>query len=66
MKVYRNLEEINLDLKRVSLERQIALEEMKGLKEEVKQDLRPYNWMNTALSAVKKYGIIYLIRKVLR
>jgi len=66
MKVYKNLDEINLDLKRVNLERQIAWEEMKGLKEEVKHDLRPYNWLNTALSAVKKYGVIYLIRKVLR
>lgn len=66
MKTYKDLSEINLDLKRLNLERQIAWEEMKGLNQEVKQDLRPYSWINTVLSAVKKYGIIYLIRKVLR
>ena len=62
MKIYKNLGQINMDLKRLSLERQIAWEEMKGLKQEVKHNLRPYNWLNTALSTVKKYGIIYLIR----
>ncbi len=66
MKVYKNLHEVNLDLKRLNLERQIAWEEMKGLKEEVKNNLRPYNWINTVLSSVKKYGVIYLIRKLLR
>lgn len=66
MKRYTNFEEINLDLKRLNLERQIALEEIKGLKQEVKEDLRPYNWLSTALSAIKKYGIFYLIRKILR
>ncbi|WP_282163203.1 hypothetical protein [Ulvibacterium marinum] len=66
MKAYKNLDEINLDLKRLSLERQIALEEMKGLKTEVRHDLRPYNWIYTALSMAKEYGVIYLVRKVFR
>lgn len=66
MSTYKDLNEINLDLKRLNLERQIAWEEMKGLNQKVKQDLHPYSWIDTALSAVKKYGIIYLIRKVLR
>ncbi|RKN75133.1 hypothetical protein [Ulvibacterium marinum] len=66
MKVYNNLEEIKYDLKRLHLERQIAWEEMKGLKNEVKEDLSPYNWLGTILSAVKKYGILYLVRKLFR
>lgn len=66
MKVYNNIEDINVELKRLNLQRQIAWEEMKGLRHEVKEDLSPYNWVNTALSAAKKYGVLYLIRKILR
>jgi len=64
--MYKNFEQIDYDLTRLNLERQIALEEIKGLKQEVKEDLSPYSWMTTVLSAVKKYGILYLIRKVVR
>lgn len=64
--MYKNFEQIDYDLTRLNLERQIALEEIKGLKQEVKEDLSPYSWMTTILSAVKKYGILYLIRKVVR
>lgn len=66
MKIYNNIEDINNDLKRLHLQRQIAWEEMKGLRHEVKEDLSPYNWVNTLLSAAKKYGFLYLIRKILR
>lgn len=64
--MYQNFEQIDYDLHRLNLERQIALEEIKGLKQNVKEDLSPYSWMSTILSAVKKYGILYLIRKVVR
>lgn len=64
--MYKNFEEVEFELKRLDLERKIALEELKGLKENVCEDLSPISWVNTVLSAVKKYGILYLIRKVLR
>ena len=64
--MYQNFEQIDYDLHRLNLERQIALEEIKGLKQDVKEDLSPYSWMSTILSAVKKYGILYLIRKIVR
>lgn len=66
MNSYATIEDINTDLKRLKLERQIAWEEMKGIKHEVEEDLRPYNWVNTALSAGKKYGILYLVRKLFK
>jgi len=66
MRSYRNFEEVNNDLKRLSLERQIALEELKGLKHDVKQDLSAPNWLGTIASFAKKYGIMYLIRKILK
>lgn len=64
--MYKNFDEIEFDLKRLKLERQIALEEIKGLKQDVKDDLSPFNWISTAISAIKKYGMLYLIRKVIR
>jgi len=66
MKSYNSIEDINLDLKRLNLQRKIAWEEMKGLRHEVKEDLSPYNWVNTLISALKKYGLLYVIRKILR
>jgi hypothetical protein len=64
--MYKNFEQIDYDLKRLNLERQIALEEIKGIKQEVKEDLSPYSWMTTILSSIKKYGMLYLIRKIVR
>lgn len=64
--MYKNFDEIEFDLKRLKLERQIALEEIKGLKQDIKDDLSPYSWISTVISAVKKYGILYLVRKVIR
>jgi len=66
MKSYTNFESINLDLKRLKIERQIALEEIKGIKHEIQQDLQPYNWLNTAISVGKKYGFLYLIKKIIK
>jgi hypothetical protein len=64
--MYNNFNEIEFNLKRLKLERQIALEEIKGLKQDVKDDLSPYSWISTVISVVKKYGMLYLIRKVVR
>ncbi|WP_396636840.1 hypothetical protein [Maribacter sp. R77961] len=64
--MYTNFDQVEYDLKRLNLEREIALEEIKGLKQDVKEDLSPYSWMSTILSSVKKYGMLYLIRKIIR
>ncbi|RKR08019.1 hypothetical protein CLV91_2785 [Maribacter vaceletii] len=66
MKSYTTFKSISLDLKRLKLERQIALEEIKGIKQDVQQDLQPYNWINTTLSVAKKYGFLYLIKKIIK
>lgn len=66
MKQYKNIDEINHDLKRLSLERQIAWEEIKGLKEDFKESIQPYNWFEPIISSAKKYGILYLIGLLFR
>lgn len=64
--MYKNFEEIEFNLRRLKLEREIALEELKGLKQDVQEDLSPYNWVSTAFSAAKKFGMLYLMRKVVK
>ncbi len=61
---YNSFEEINTALKTLSLKRQIALEELKYTKNSLKEDLAPYQWANTALNAAKKYGVLYLIKRL--
>lgn len=66
MKTYENFDQIEFDLQKLNLERKIALEELKGLKQEVKEDLAPYNWLSTSVSLVKKYGFLYLIKRFIK
>lgn len=66
MEKYNSLEEIELDLKRLSLERKIALEELKLSKEEIKERLSYPNWINTIFKTASKYGFYLLIKKFLK
>jgi hypothetical protein len=66
MKQYQSFEDIETDLKRLNLERKIALEEMKLLKSEFQDDLKPANWVSTALNVAGKYGFYVLLKKFLK
>ncbi|TYA53803.1 DUF6327 family protein [Formosa maritima] len=66
MKQYQSFEDIETDLKRLSLERKIALEEMKLLKSEFQDNLKPSNWFSSVLSIAGKYGLYALLKKFLR
>ena len=66
MKKYQSFEDIETDLKRLSLERKIALEEMKLLKSEFKEGLKPTNWFATVLAVAGKYGFYVLLKKFLK
>ncbi|MUU77596.1 DUF6327 family protein [Winogradskyella endarachnes] len=63
MKTYTSFNDINNDLKRYKLERDIAWEELKLIKNEYKEDLQPLNWVSTALKLTGKYSVVALIRK---
>ena len=63
MKVYTSFKDIENNLKRLRLERDIAWEELKLMKNEYKEDLKPLNWVSSALKLTGKYGLIALIRK---
>ncbi len=66
MKSYNSSAEIELDLKRLKLERQIGLEQLKGLKSEFSDNLKPKNWVGTAASFGWKYGLFILAKRLFR
>jgi hypothetical protein len=64
MKSYTSFENIEMDLKRLRLEREIAWEELKLVKGEVKNDLKPANWVRIILKLVGNYSFIAVVRKI--
>ena len=66
MTAFNNFEEIDQELKRLSLEREIAFEELKGIQHDVKEDLTPPKWLGTIFSFAKKYGLLVLLKKIIK
>ncbi len=66
MKTYNSFEEIDYDLERLKLERQIGFEKLKVVKGEFAENLRPMKWVNSFLSVAGKYGIFVLLKKLFR
>lgn len=66
MKQYHSFKEIEYDLKRLKLERQIGLEQLKGMKGELSESLKPINWIGSAIKFAGKYGIFVLIKRLFR
>lgn len=65
-KSYTSLQEIKLELQILNLQRKIQLEELKSTRQQFKEDLSPINWIGTLLKGVKKYGVLMLLRKIIR
>lgn len=63
MRNYQSLEEIELDLKRLNLERQIAIEELKLTKYNLEEHLKPINLVGNFLKFASKYGLLILIKR---
>ncbi|MGR7811873.1 DUF6327 family protein [Lacinutrix undariae] len=63
MKHYESFNDIDQALKTLKLERNIALEEMKLLKNEFKDNLKPASWVETLLSVAGKYGGYVLLKR---
>jgi hypothetical protein len=66
MKTYKNFESIERDLKILNLERQIALEEIKHLKQDYKDCLKLPNWMQSGMDIISKISTLILIKKAIK
>jgi len=65
-KTYYNFKDIEEDLFRLDLERQIAKEEIKSVKGDLKDSLQPAEWMQTGLKVAGKIGSMVLIKKLFK
>lgn len=66
MKTYNSFEDIEKDLKRLSLERDIAWEELKLRKNELVEDIQPPKWINSVLWAAGKYSFFMLFKRYIK
>ena len=66
MKNYQSFNDIEQDLKRLKLERHIALEEMKLSKNKFKDNFSQKNWLNLAVEAAGKYGFYVLFKRFIK
>lgn len=66
MRIYNSFNEIDFELKRLNLERKIAWEEIKQSGNEVQESLSPYSWVKPTINAIKKFGILFLLKKIFK
>ncbi|TXD48203.1 DUF6327 family protein [Polaribacter sp. IC073] len=66
MRTYQSFEEIDRDLKLLSLEKEIALEELKVVKNDFEESLRPISILSNGLKFVSKYGALMFIKKIFK
>ncbi|GGK20269.1 hypothetical protein GCM10007962_12990 [Yeosuana aromativorans] len=66
MKNYQSFHDIEQDLKRLKLERHIALEEMKLSKNKLKDNFYQNSWLNLAIGVAGKYGFYVLLKRFIK
>ncbi|WP_147677822.1 DUF6327 family protein [Algibacter pacificus] len=66
MRTYNSFTEIELEIKRLSLERKIAYEEIKHSAHSAQESLTPNNWIMPAVDAFKRFGILFLLKKIFK
>jgi hypothetical protein len=66
MKTYQSFEEISRDLRQLSLERQIALEELKIVKNDFQESLKPMSMVSNILSVLGKLSTLMFIKKIFK
>lgn len=63
---YQSFEEIEMDLKLLSLQRQIAVEELSSLKHQFQEDLQPLNWIQSGFKIAKKFSTLMILKKIFK
>jgi len=63
---FNSFKELEMELKRLSLEREIAKEKLKGSKLEIQSEIDSINWLKSAVNVFKKYGALVLLRRLLK
>ncbi|MGJ8592607.1 MAG: hypothetical protein ACSHXF_08670 [Aquaticitalea sp.] len=66
MRKYESFEEIEYELQRLQIERQIGLEKLKIKKSEFIDGFKPLNWVTSAAKFAGKYGVFMLVKKMFK
>jgi hypothetical protein len=66
MKIYTDIQNVERDLKILDLERKIAWEEIKAVKEEYKENFKPLNWVQSGLKMAGKLGAMMLLKRAVK
>ena len=62
---YKDFSQIERDLKVLKLKREIAVEEMKNIKDVAGENLSPSEWVHPLVyNIAKKFGFLYLLKKI--
>lgn len=65
-KKYKNFKQIETDLKRLKLERQIAVEELKLVKNDFEDSLKPISILAGFLKFASKYGALIALKRLFK
>jgi len=66
MRNYQSFEEIEYELQRLKLERQIGIEKLKVKKAEFADSFKPLNWVGSAAKFAGKYGVFMLVKNLFK
>lgn len=66
MRTYTSFVELEKDLKKLELEKEIAKEELKIVKYNFEEYLKPINWVSSIIKTLSKYGVLYLIKNTFK
>lgn len=66
MKTYSSYTEIEKDLQMLQLERQIAVEELKAIKNGYEEKLKPINIALNVLKFTSKYGLLLYVKDLFK
>lgn len=66
MKTFESFTDIEKEAKKLTLEKEIIFEELKIVKHDFEDVLKPINWLNSIFKVASKYGFLMLFRKVFK
>ncbi|AUC77268.1 MULTISPECIES: hypothetical protein [unclassified Olleya] len=66
MAQFKTEADIERALKKLSLEKQIAWEELKGIKGDFKEAIQPPQWLQTGYRMFSKFGMMMLLKKIIK
>ncbi|QCE42118.1 hypothetical protein [Psychroserpens sp. NJDZ02] len=66
MTQFKTEADIERELRKLSLEKQIAWEELKGIKGDFKEAIQPPQWLQTGYRMFSKFGMMMLLKKIIK